>query len=110
MTEQSSSAALKELDEQLRCVCLDLYTKPKTLTCLHSFCLKCIEELPKQKVNTYKHTLITQHTGTHRDTNPLSICNNIAFFLINRELSISLPVANPHSSLKQESPTFLLLF
>ena len=56
MTERSSYAALKELDEQLRCsVCLDLYTRPKTLTCLHSFCLKCIEQLPKQKVNT--HTL-----------------------------------------------------
>ena len=69
MTEQSSSAALKELDEQLRCsVCLDLYTKPKTLTCLHSFCLKCIEQLPKQKVNTriQAHTHHTTHGHIQR--------------------------------------------
>ena len=48
MAEQSSTA-LKELDEQLTCsVCLDQYTNPKTLQCHHSFCLKCIERLPKE--------------------------------------------------------------
>ena len=48
MAQQSSSTALKELDEQLTCnVCLDQYTNPKTLPCLHSFCLKCIEKLPQ---------------------------------------------------------------
>ena len=49
-----SSTALKELDEQLICsVCLDQYTNPKTLQCHHSFCLKCIENLPQEhKVNT----------------------------------------------------------
>ena len=83
MTEQSSSAALKVLDEQLRCsVCLDLYTKPKTLTCLHSFCLKCTEQLPKQKVNKHiqAHTHHTTHGHTQRHR-PFSIYNNIAFFL-----------------------------
>ena len=38
--------ALKKLEEQLTCsVCLDQLTAPKTLSCLHSFCHKCLEEL-----------------------------------------------------------------
>ena len=55
---QQSSTALKELDEQLTCnVCLDQYTNPKTLPCLHSFCLKCIEKLPQEpQVQTHTHT------------------------------------------------------
>ena len=58
MAQQSSSTALKELDEQLTCnVCLDQYTNPKTLPCLHSFCLKCIEKIPQEpQVQTHTHT------------------------------------------------------
>ena len=60
MAQQSSSTALKELDEQLTCnVCLDQYTNPKTLPCLHSFCLKCIEKLPQEpQVQTRTHNLL----------------------------------------------------
>ena len=48
----SSSPGLLKLEEQLTCpVCLDHYTNPKTLPCLHSFCEHCLEELPLDKKN-----------------------------------------------------------
>ena len=43
----STTSALKKLEEQLTCaICLDLYTNPKSLPCLHSFCQQCLEGLP----------------------------------------------------------------
>ena len=55
----------KQFDEQLTCsICLEQYTKPKTLPCHHSFCLNCIELLPTEKkvseINT-KQILVIIH-------------------------------------------------
>ena len=48
---------LKNLEKQVTCsICLDTYTKPKTIACLHTFCLKCLEE----------HALRTQRQGQFR--------------------------------------------
>ena len=48
----SSSPGLLKLEEQFTCpVCLDHYTNPKTLPCLHSFCQDCLEGLPLDKKN-----------------------------------------------------------
>ena len=41
-----SSIGLHQLEEQLTCpLCLDLYTVPRTLSCLHSFCHTCLEQV-----------------------------------------------------------------
>ena len=51
MVEYSTIATA--LDEQLTCrVCLDLYADPKFLSCLHVFCLLCIEGI-RQNVQVY---------------------------------------------------------
>ena len=45
----TASEALKKLEEQLTCpVCLDHYTQPRTLPCLHSFCHECLGAFPVQ--------------------------------------------------------------
>ena len=46
-TKPALPSTLKELEQQLTCpVCLDIYTNPKSLSCLHSFCQHCLEGLP----------------------------------------------------------------
>lgn len=48
MSESSKAAknALKKLTDQITCsICLDTYQDPKVLTCLHVFCLACLERL-----------------------------------------------------------------
>ena len=43
----SPSEALEKLEQQLRCpVCLERYTQPRTLPCLHSFCHECLGRFP----------------------------------------------------------------
>ena len=40
------AAALKKLEEQLKCaICLDTYTDPKLLHCLHVYCRECLVRL-----------------------------------------------------------------
>ena len=45
----TASEALKNLEQQLTCpVCLDRYTQPRALPCLHSFCHNCLAHFPVQ--------------------------------------------------------------
>ena len=48
---------LKNLKEHVTCsICLDTYTKPKTIACLHTFCCECLE----------RHALASQKQGFYR--------------------------------------------
>ena len=48
---------LKNLKEHVTCsICLDTYTKPKTIACLHTFCRECLK----------KHALTSQKQGFYR--------------------------------------------
>ena len=48
---------LKNLKEHVTCsICLDTFTDPKTITCLHTFCCECLK----------KHALISQKNGKFR--------------------------------------------
>ena len=45
----TASEAIVNLEQQLTCpVCLDHYTQPRTLPCLHSFCHNCLAHFPVQ--------------------------------------------------------------
>ena len=48
---------LKNLKEHVTCsICLDTFTEPKTISCLHTFCCECLK----------KHALTTQRDGQFR--------------------------------------------
>ena len=48
---------LVNLKKQLTCsICLDTYTEPKTISCLHTFCCECLE----------KHARVSQKQGKFR--------------------------------------------
>jgi tripartite motif-containing protein 2/3/tripartite motif-containing protein 71 len=45
--EASEVSQLDKIKDQLTCpVCLEVYDDPRCLPCLHSFCLKCLDNLP----------------------------------------------------------------
>ena len=48
---------VKNLTKQLTCsICLDTYTEPKTISCLHTFCCECLE----------RHARVSQRQGKFR--------------------------------------------
>uniref|UniRef100_A0A1X7STP7 RING-type domain-containing protein n=1 Tax=Amphimedon queenslandica TaxID=400682 RepID=A0A1X7STP7_AMPQE len=103
----SSSPELRhKMEEQLTCpVCLDDYTNPKTLPCLHSFCQECLERLPLDKKNeTYYLSCpnCRQHAELPKDgvgAFPVAFhLNNLKEMqglLNNRSSKVHIPAFNP---------------
>ena len=55
--EFTMESFLKNLKEHVSCsICLDIYTEPKTIACLHTFCCECLK----------KHVLTSQRDGQFR--------------------------------------------
>ena len=68
MANKGSSFPLVKLQDQLTCGrCHNLYTKPKTLSCHHSFCQQCIEGLAKIPTFSVACPTCHQHTELSND-------------------------------------------
>ena len=49
-TKQLDLATAKQLDDITECpICTEVYTDPRVLPCVHTYCLKCIEAWSKDK-------------------------------------------------------------
>ena len=85
---EESSKALKNLEQQLTCpVCLDHYTDPRTMPCLHSFCHNCLAHFPVQ-VQGGKHIItcpVCRQTAKQPDN---GVSGFQSAFLINNLLEL----------------------
>ena len=55
--EKKTKRILTNLKKQVTCsICLDIYTEPKTISCLHTYCCECLE----------KHARVSQRQGKFR--------------------------------------------
>ena len=84
----TASEALANLEQQLTCpVCLDRYTRPRTLPCLHSFCQSCLGRFSVETKNN-KHTItcpVCHHTTQQPDK---GVSGFQSAFLINNLLEL----------------------
>ena len=57
---------IQKLDQQLKCaICLDTYTDPKVLQCLHTYCTKCLIKLV---IRDYQGQLVLNCPTCRQDT------------------------------------------
>ena len=96
----SLQSALTKLKEELTCsICLKLYTDPRVLSCLHSFCQRCLESL---RSVSYPVRCPVCRAGTTSGTSSLPV----AFHLNNlREVYDILQKVFNHEQLKCDNCT-----
>ena len=80
---------LKNLKKQVTCsICLDTYTKPKTIACLHTFCCECLEKyaLASQRQGKFRcpecQTEVGLPEGNRFDNLPTSFLHNSLLSLL----------------------------
>ena len=80
---------LKNLKKQVTCsICLDTYTKPKTIACLHTFCCACLEQhaLLSQRQRKFRcpecQTEVVIPEGNRFDNLPTSFLHNSLLSLL----------------------------
>ena len=83
MMATATTPIFVKLQDQLTCArCHNLYTKPKTLSCHHSFCQQCIEGLATIPTFSVACPTCHQHTELPNDTGAagLSVAANVQEF------------------------------
>ena len=79
-----TSEALKKLEVQLTCpICLEHFTNPKTLPCLHSFCQHCLQAVPLDLVQSDKDQLPCPTCRSSCELPETGVASLPTFFLIN---------------------------
>ncbi len=57
-TKHLASEAVHKLEQELTCsICLDQYTSPKTLPCLHTYCLECLKGIQPELTQQGNYSL-----------------------------------------------------
>ena len=57
MADEAAAAAVEQSDDIVECaICRQVFTDPRELPCIHTYCLKCIKEWCKYKQNGQKGT------------------------------------------------------
>ena len=80
----ASSIATQKIEDQLTCpVCLDQFTDPRTLPCLHSFCVQCLKGLPLNQKGNDRYSLSCPTCRTEADLNQQGVAGLPKAFNLN---------------------------
>ena len=103
MAVKPSCSVLPKLEGLLKCpVCLGLYTNPKTLPCLHSFCQECLKGLPQIREARRDTCYLTRPTcRVHREVPKEGVGAFSVAFYLNTLKEITLSLKKEASDLQQ---------